>query len=296
MSSSDRIPQPIGIIGTGAVGTALAQALRARHIAVLAGSRHAEFDRSKTDNIVVDYDTVLDSCKYIFLAVPDTHLIEVSSSIHWKPDHCCIHCAGSQPADFLASFAAPAQTGAFHPLAAFPRVMPVERQIHAFEQCILAVDGPAEIAQILAEIATVLGGIPINVPASARAGYHLAASMASNLFVALVSLAQDVWSTAGLDPDLALKALHPLLMSTVQNLNQSGLPNALTGPIARGDLGTVQRHLEFLAKERSLDRAAAIYRSLGMEAVQLARRQNHIAPALLDIISNELAGDIQTES
>ena len=169
--------------------------------------------------------------------------------------------------------------------------MSLDTQIHAFEKRVIAIDGPAEVRDILAALAIALGGIPLSVPPAARVGYHLAASMASNMLIALISQAKTIWIAAGLDPDLAFSALSPLLASTMQNLDQFGLPQALTGPIARGDLVTVQRHLEFLAATPALHAIDAVYRLLGQEATSLARMQERISPALLDAIATELASD-----
>jgi predicted short-subunit dehydrogenase-like oxidoreductase (DUF2520 family) len=141
----------------------------------------------------------------------------------------------------------------------------------------------------LTALAERLDGRPLVVPASARNAYHLAASLASNAFVALEAMATDIWRAAGLDGDLALPALFPLIASTAGNLTRVGLPAALTGPIARGDVATVARHLAALTGDPELADILTVYQRLGRRAVELARAQGHAAPEALDAIQSLLA-------
>jgi predicted short-subunit dehydrogenase-like oxidoreductase (DUF2520 family) len=81
-------------------------------------------------------------------------------------------------------------------------------------------------------------------------------------------MATRLWQQFGADPDSAVEALLPLLQGTVDNLRRLGLPDALTGPIARGDLGTVQRHLEAL--EAMAPDLLPAYRELGLQTMPVA--------------------------
>ena len=111
MNSSKDIPQPIGIIGAGAVGSSLAKALLARQFSILTGTRHPERCTDGSDLVLTDYATVMATCEYVFLTVPDSALIDVATASAWKANQCCIHCAGSHPAEFLADYVAPARSG-----------------------------------------------------------------------------------------------------------------------------------------------------------------------------------------
>jgi predicted short-subunit dehydrogenase-like oxidoreductase (DUF2520 family) len=92
--------------------------------------------------------------------------------------------------------------------------------------------------------------------------------LVSNYVVTLVDMATRLWQQFGVDPDSAAEALLPLLQGTVDNLRRLGLPDALTGPIARGDLGTVERHLEALAA--AAPDLLPAYRKLGLQTVLVA--------------------------
>ena len=101
--------------------------------------------------------------------------------------------------------------------------------------------------------------------------YHAGAVIASNYVVALADAARALLVEAGVPGDQALPALIPLMSSVVQNLSQLGLPGALTGPVERGDVSSVEQHLRILAARapEMLD----LYRRLGRDVLRLAREK-----------------------
>lgn len=298
MNISDPWPTPIGIIGAGAVGLALA------HAFAVAGLPLVGVGARNPDQVIADYtawlaiapaqppipvrspQAIAAVARLVVLAVPDGALPTLAADLAWQPDQWVVHCAGSQPAASIAAAVAPAQAGAFHPLAAFPRPTPgLPPPPDPFAGCVIALDGPEPVVAGLRALALRLGSVPLLVPPAARAAYHLAASLASNALVALVAEAVDIWHSAGLAADLALPALLPLIASTEANLARVGLPTALTGPIARGDAATVARHLAALTADPTLAEIAAVYRLLGRRALALARAQGRANPAALDAIA-----------
>lgn len=279
-------PEPVGIIGAGAVGFALASALHLAHLPLIGlGSRDPARHSTATVPMTTPAD-IATRAHLVFLAVPDSVLATVATSFAWRPDQWVVHCAGIYPATLLD--VAPAQPGAFHPLAAFPHAIDLPSE-NRFADRVVAVDGAPAVMVGLSALAARLGALPLSVPPAVRPAYHLAASLASNALVALIATAVDVWAAAGLDLALALPALLPLVASTQANLQHVGLPDALTGPIARGDVSTVARHLAVLAGDPALVPVATIYRLLGQRAVMLARAQGHAPAAALDAIARLLA-------
>ena len=107
------------------------------------------------------------------------------------------------------------------------------------------------LLDILKEMAAALEGHWIKLGAGDKAAYHTAAVMTCNYLVTLVKLATDLWDSFGIPREQAIQALLPLLKGTINNIENLGVPNALTGPIARGDIGTVQIHLNTLKQTRS---------------------------------------------
>ena len=129
-------------------------------------------------------------------------------------------------------------------------------------------DTPADVA-LGTWLAERLGGRPFALADDAKALYHLAAAVASNLFVALQSEAGELMAAAAsLEAGDAARLLAPLVATTAGNVAARGPAGALTGPVARGDVGTVRAHLELLAARAP--RFADSYRSLSLQALHLA--------------------------
>src|SRR5205823_5245943 len=147
----------------------------------------------------------------------------------------------------------------------------VEREPEHFRGALVAVD--ASSARLLGELtrlARALGARPRRVPPEERTLYHAAAVLASNYLVALSAQAAGVLGRAGWSREEALQALLPLMRGVLQNLETAGLPDALIGPIRRGDPETVARQLSEL-KATGGGIPVEVYRILGSAALELAR-------------------------
>jgi predicted short-subunit dehydrogenase-like oxidoreductase (DUF2520 family) len=124
------------------------------------------------------------------------------------------------------------------------------------------------------EIVRALGGTMFRIPTASKALYHTAACVASNYFVALFHLAVELMEHAGLGHDEATRVLLPLVEGTLRNLKSVGTPAALTGPIDRGDDGTVLRHLQ--AMDGLPPEFEQIYRVMGLQALRVAREKGTV--------------------
>jgi predicted short-subunit dehydrogenase-like oxidoreductase (DUF2520 family) len=124
------------------------------------------------------------------------------------------------------------------------------------------------------QLAGDIGGVPVEIEPDRKTLYHAAACMACNYLATLQEAAIAAAMLAGIGELPARKALSPLVAATVNNVMNLGPGPALTGPIARGDVQTVERHLAALdATDVEL---ADIYRQLGRRTVQLARKAGKI--------------------
>ncbi len=126
----------------------------------------------------------------------------------------------------------------------------------------------------LKDMALALDGRWIELKPGDKVIYHTAAVFACNNLVALVKLATDLWQTFDIPPAEATQALRPLLRGTINNLENVGLPNCLTGPIARGDLGTIKKHLDAL--EERAPALLSAYRELGRQTISIAEAKGKI--------------------
>lgn len=130
----------------------------------------------------------------------------------------------------------------------------------------MAVDGDDAAKEKAKGIVSSLGSIPFYVPAKDRALYHAAACFCSNYAVTVLSVAQTLMSRWTETENDASKALLPLVRGTMENVSRNSLwGHALTGPISRGDLGTVKKHLSVLSGD-----LLPMYKALGMETAKLA--------------------------
>jgi predicted short-subunit dehydrogenase-like oxidoreductase (DUF2520 family) len=127
----------------------------------------------------------------------------------------------------------------------------------------------------LEALARLLGARPRRVRDEQRAAYHAAASLAANLLVALADQSRQVFESVGWSEGDALDAVRSLMRGSLEALDAVGLPEAQSGPVRRGDAGTVARHvtaLEGVAGRGSRAEPLEVYRVLGRAALDVAVR------------------------
>ncbi len=178
-----------------------------------------------------------------------------------------VHCSGALGLDALAPLS-DHPVGSFHPLQSFPAPRPPS----AFQGITVAVDASTTaLERRLGQLASDIGARPRHVGDNDRVLYHAAAVFASNYVVAVVAEAVKVLSAAGWAQEDAVHALIPLINGVVDNIARTGPTAALTGPIRRGDVDTVMRHLQALKRLRGEPPIEAVYRMLGQVALELAK-------------------------
>lgn len=195
----------------------------------------------------------------LVFCVADDLLVDLSTT--WAralraadlPVGVALHTSGLHPATALAGLASDGTAvGSWHPLLALARP-----RRDAFRGVTIGVEGDDEAVELGAEIARRIGASPIRVDPGRKASYHAAAVFASNYLVACLAVAARELRESCLE-EAGLDELLPLARSAVDNLESAGLEAGATGPVARGDVGTVATHLEALdPTTRSLYRALA---------------------------------------
>ncbi|MCH6231932.1 DUF2520 domain-containing protein [Microbacterium sp. CFH 31415] len=214
-SNQSRIVASISVVGAGRVGRAAAASLRAAGYEV-----HGPTGRGER---VEPADAVL-------LCVPDREIGE-AGTVARDAAPLVGHTSGATPlAEVGVDFG-------LHPLRAFVGTEGADS--FAGIGCAVAGTSP-EALRAAEELALAVGGRPFEVRDEQRAGYHAAASIASNYLVTLQAAAETVAAASGL-PDGFRAHLVPLVRGTVENWAALGPREALTGPIVRGDEPTVQR-------------------------------------------------------
>ena len=123
----------------------------------------------------------------------------------------------------------------------------------------------------MTKLAHDLGGETIEISEDVRATYHASAVMACGLLTGLVGLSADMWRGLGIDRQRAVELLTPLVVSTVEGIGERGIPAAITGPYVRGDVETVQMHIE--ATRRASAETGRAYAALALAALPYAMEQ-----------------------
>jgi predicted short-subunit dehydrogenase-like oxidoreductase (DUF2520 family) len=184
---------------------------------------------------------------------------------------CAAHCAGAHPARLLDPLARTGiACGSWHPAMTF-RGAPDDAD--ALARAVVAVEGDPAAVALLERLSDALGVVRIAVATGRKADYHAALVLAANGRVALDAAAARLLREAGLDETTARAVLGPLVQRVEENLRAAFPEEALTGPVARGDAGTVRRQLAALAGRPDL---LWLYRAMGaviLEAVPEAVRQ-----------------------
>jgi predicted short-subunit dehydrogenase-like oxidoreductase (DUF2520 family) len=209
---------------------------------------------------------VVNATDLIFITTPDDVITTVADQIEWSRGKSVIHCSGADTTQALASArAAGATVGVFHPLQTFAGT---EQAINNLPGTTFALEAEEPLLNLLKEMADSLGGYAIELKAKDKVRYHTAAVIACNYLVTLVKQAADLWQAFGVPPEQAVQALVPLLKGTVGNIETIGIPDCLTGPISRGDVGTIEKHLAAL--ENTAPEVLAIYRQMGINTIPIA--------------------------
>jgi len=268
----------IGFIGAGTVGTALAARLAGRGYSVVAVSSRSRASAQKLAGAVSGcqvFDSnqaVADNAELIFITTPDDAIARVAAEVKWHPGQSVVHCSGADSVDILEpAREAGARVGAFHPLQTFASPRQAMENIPGST---FALEAEEPLLGILKDMAAALDGQWVELKASDKVLYHAAAVFACNYMVTLTKLATDLWQTFGVPTPKATKALVPLLRGTLHNIETIGIPQCLTGPIARGDIGTINKHLDAL--KSTAPHLLSTYRELGRQTIPIALAKGKI--------------------
>lgn len=268
----------IGFIGAGTVGMAMASCLFEKGYSVVAvssrtlGSAQRLADALPRCKVYKKAQEVADAVDFVFVTTSDDAIPKVAVEVNWRKGQRVAHCSGADSLDVLESAcSAGAEVGCFHPLQTFSNV---RQAIDNLPGSTFALEAEEPLLTSLKEMASSLEGKWVVLKAGDKVLYHAAAVFACNYVVTVVKLGTDLWQTFGVPLDKATQALLPLLQGTVRNIGSIGLPNCLTGPIARGDLGTIKKHLNAL--EIAAPHLIPVYSELGLQTISIALAKGRI--------------------
>ncbi len=263
----------VAIIGAGKVGTALARALRARGVSTSLRHARARLPRALDADVVV-------------VAVRDRDLRPLAGRLVGVVSRgaVVVHVAGALDAEPLSALRGHcAGVAQMHPMISFAS----KRFVPGLAKGNVHVQGDARAVARARRIARLLGMAPRTVPALDVVAYHAAAGLVANGAAALASAGARLLVKAGVSPAVAPRMLGPLLRSVAENVENLGFPDALTGPVRRGDAPGVERHLATLREK--LPEAVALYVAAAEAQLPLARELGDAPAQSLDSVASILA-------
>jgi len=284
----------IGIIGTGKVGCALAIGLKNIGFEI-SGLYSRSIDPVKLLNSTIktelenDLLLTVNNSEVIFLTVPDDVLKsvakEISNAIEDLKGKTFFHCSGALTSDVLDPLKQNGgETASLHPIQTFADKengwIGLVHICFGFEGCEVSL----RTAQV---IVNALSSKILIINKENKMLYHAAASILSNYMVTLSYIAGDLLVKAGIDRNIGFEAFLPLIGKTVKNIELLGSVDALTGPISRGDLKTINEHVKSI-KEKAPE-VLDVYKVLGNKTVGIALKMGSISEEAADELKRLLS-------
>lgn len=245
-------PIKVGVVGAGRVGAVLAAALSAAGHEIVATAGESDASRRRIAELlpgvpVLKPTAVARRADLLLLTVPDDMLANVvtmlAASGAIREGQYVVHTSGRHGLSVLTPAAElGAHTIAMHPAMTFTGTAV---DLDRLRGCVFGLTASTTPDRAFAEsLVHDLGGKPMWVPEEMRTLYHAGLAHGANHLVTLVTEAMEILASAGASDPAG--TLRPLLTAALDNALQHG-DAALTGPIVRGDAGTVQAHLEDIA-------------------------------------------------
>lgn len=242
----------IGIIGCGRLGASIGAAWRQAGHAIIGVSATSAASLERAESMlpgvpVLDPDEIAERAELLLIAVPDGEIESLVTGLanlgRIHSGQILVHCSGRYGTDVLdAGTRLGALPIALHPSLSFTGT---EVDLTRLRQATVAVTAPAPIRAVGEALVVEMGGEPVTLAEADRALYHAAITHASNHSITIVSEAMEMLAEAGVDDPA--RVLTALVDASVANTLQNG-SKALTGPISRGDIGTVVAHLSALSE------------------------------------------------
>jgi len=292
-------PPKLNIIGAGKLGRTLARLFSDAGLVTIGGIYNRKVENSLSAQTFIGAGHVITNVDQLsnepaelwMIATPDDAIHSCAeqlaglSSIHWQKTT-VFHSSGLKtsaeldPLKKLGSSIASA-----HPAHSFASP---ERSLASFAATVCTLEGDEDAIRLIDSLFSAIGGQTTTIEPEAKALYHAATVMASNYLIALIGASETLLEKAGIEEALASAVLSPLMRQSLENGLTEGAINALTGPIARGDINTVQAHLK--AIEQTAPDLSAAYAAMGTQALKLARKKDTLNKKELDAMKKLLHG------
>jgi predicted short-subunit dehydrogenase-like oxidoreductase (DUF2520 family) len=266
----------IGFIGAGKVATAFGRYLHGHGIAISGYfDRHAEktarASNATRSRSFPNAGALASQSEIVLITTRDDQIADVCRDLcsQNKIDahHLVGHMSGAHSSRILDdAHRLGAAVFSLHPLQAFADE---DKALAELPKTFFSLEGEGNRLQSVRQILMQTGNRFFSISSEHKTLYHLSACILSNYLVTLMDCGLAALSKSGIDPGDGFLAMRPLIEGTLSNIARLGPAKALTGPIARGDAGTIQRHLEAL-NTPGLEDIGLIYRQMGLQTLELA--------------------------
>jgi predicted short-subunit dehydrogenase-like oxidoreductase (DUF2520 family) len=252
----------IGIIGRGALGKSLYAELKEF------GYEVRFFPGTQLDQHYSEVGT----CTIIFICVPDGAIAGVAEQLGTELDgqheiEIAAHCSGSLNSSILSPLSRKGISCiSSHPIQTFSKAA-----LQTFRGCYVSLEGNSDAIEVVRRVFESIGAKTFMVNAEQKQAIHVAAVFASNFMVALESSAQNIMDLSGVD-ESASQIFEPLMRSTMENIKNLSLYNALSGPVKRGDLPTINHHEKWL--QDNAPEYLTLYKELTSKLIDLTNGKN----------------------
>lgn len=265
------------IIGAGRLGKNIAYALTTSGLGQLTAVCNHQLSSAKQAieligmGEAVENLTDLPPAELTFITTADDLITPIAAQLAQnfliKKGSIVAHCSGVlTTAALMPLKTLNCQLGSIHPLKAFKQGLHPD----SFKQCDCVIEGEAFAVKELTTLFQSLGAKLIALPAASKVLYHTAATMASNYLVTLAATTTELLKACGIEAGLAQQMIVRLMSGSLANVQQAkDIKQALTGPLTRGDLDTVNKHLQVLDSKSDHPSLTAIYRKFGIATLAL---------------------------
>ena len=241
----------IGLIGTGRLGKALALSLMDCGLRVAAvGS--LTLDESAPLAAMIPGcanstpQQVADCCDLVFITTIDGAIQSTADALRWRAGQGVVHCSGATEVSTLVKAARDgAQIGGFHPMQTFGDPEAARRSLPG---CTITIEAEPPLYEVLHAIAVRLQCRVNLLPPGMRGRYHAAAGYASQFINVILREASQIWQSWGATEEDAVVALLPLVSGTLASIQSAGLARGMPGPVSRGDIVSIEKHLASLSE------------------------------------------------
>lgn len=297
--SGDKImKEKIGIIGAGRVGKSLARALSEAGCSV-----RAVFDRReeraltvaalcKPETRVYALPELPTDLTMLFIATSDDAIAAIAEDLaqisRIRHNMVVAHTSGALSSAVLAELQPFTENlASFHPVQTFSGADGEWQRLFGIYY---GLEGSRPALARLQDVVHALKGKSFLIPSEMKTIYHIGCVFASNYLIGLLDCASQIMEIAGFSRQNAIEILEPLVFATLQNVKQFGPENAITGPIVRGDIQTLQRHLTVLREQAPA--LVPYYQAFGRLLLQTITNSREISPEILATLK-ELFQDTQ---